>query len=199
MSQTFLLLKSYYKYLIKSYFLLWNTNKLNRKKKKGRGKKNVESDSDEDYDDTEEQKMMKDKFHDEWEKKRKQSSKKDLDTNTLLVDNLYHALGLEDFGLAATEHNIKSAYRKLALVYHPDKKRKTAGDSKKEGEGDSLNPEEKVEKEIWLKIQKAYETLIDPEKRRKYDSSLPFDEDIPEEDEFDTDSFYDVFTGTSIP
>lgn len=140
--------------------------------------------------------MMKDKFHDEWEKKRKQVSKKDLETNTLLVDDHYHVLGLEDFGLAATEHNIKSAYRKLALEYHPDKKRPAAEEEKKdEGEGDTLNPEEKVKKEIWLKILKAYETLIDPEKRKKYDSSLPFDENIPDEDDFDDESFYDVFTG----
>ncbi len=139
--------------------------------------------------------MMKDKFSEEWAKKRKEVSQKDLETNTLLVDNLYAVLGLEDFGLAATEHNIKSAYRKLALEYHPDKKRTTTEEKKTEGEGDDLNPEEKVKKEIWLKIQKAYETLIDPEKRKKYDSSLPFDEDVPDEDDFDDETFYDVFGG----
>jgi len=142
--------------------------------------------------------MMKEKFHDEWEKKRKAVSKKELETNTLLVDDHYHVLGLEDFGLSATEHNIKSAYRKLALEYHPDKGRKEE-EKKDEGEGDALNPEEKVKKEIWLKIQKAYETLVDPEKRKKYDSSLPFDESFPDEEDLTEENFYDEMTGNYFP
>lgn len=35
---------------------------------------------------------------------------------------------------------------------------------------------------------------MDPAKRRKYDSSLPFDDKIPEEGKFDDSTFYDVFT-----
>ena len=53
----------------------------------------------------------------------------------------------------------------MALKYHPDKL--------------GHEPSER-DKEVWLKIQEAYETLMDPAKKRKYDSSLPFDEKIPE-------------------
>ena len=74
---------------------------------------------------------------------------------------------------------ITKQYRKMALKYHPDKL------------GDKLTERDK---EVWLKIQEAYETLIDPAKRRKYDSSLPFDEKIPEEGTFDDSNFYEVFT-----
>lgn len=35
---------------------------------------------------------------------------------------------------------------------------------------------------------------MDPAKKRKYDSSLPFDEKIPEEGTFNDDNFYEVFT-----
>ena len=46
---------------------------------------------------------------------------------------------------------------------------------------------------MWLKIQLAYDTLSDPAKRRRYDSTLPFDDSIPEKDEFKDDTFYSVF------
>ena len=43
---------------------------------------------------------------------------------------------------------------------------------------------------MWLKIQDAYETLLDPSKRRKYDSSLPFDNKIPKEGDWTDETFY---------
>ena len=79
----------------------------------------------------------------------------------------------------ADEKMITKAYRKMALRYHPDKL------------GDKMTERDK---EVWLKIQEAYETLIDPAKKRKYDSSLPFDERIPEEGTFTPENFYEVFT-----
>ena len=52
------------------------------------------------------------------------------------------------------------------------------------------------DKEIWLKIQNAYETLIDPVKRKRYDSSLPFNDNIPQEQDvidIPEDKFYEMF------
>ena len=53
-------------------------------------------------------------------------------------------------------------------MYHPDKL------------GDTIT---ESDKEIWLKIQNAYETLIDPLRRKRYDSALPFNDVIPQESE----------------
>jgi DnaJ-class molecular chaperone len=64
--------------------------------------------------------------------------------------DLYEILGISHLALTANDIDIKKAYRKLALIYHPDKK---TGD---------------VEK--FKQINIAYEILIDPEKRSKYDN-----------------------------
>jgi DnaJ family protein C protein 2 len=156
--------------------------------KKG-GRKNKSSGSD---DSDDEQKEMDSKFHDEWEKKRKKKSSKENDTDMLLANDHYSVLGIEDLGITATDANIKGAYRKLALQYHPDK-HKREGKRLDEIDEKELTPDEKVRKEIWLKIQKAYEILMDSDKRKKFDGSLPFDESLPKEDAVNDENFYDVF------
>src|SRR2546423_12313868 len=61
----------------------------------------------------------------------------------------YEILGLER---TASEEEIKKAYRKLAVKYHPDK-----------------NPSDKTAEENFKQIGEAYEALSDPQKRAAYD------------------------------
>lgn len=63
-------------------------------------------------------------------------------------EDFYKILGLSR---NATPEEIQKAYRKLARKYHPD-----------------VNPE-KTAKEKFQQIQRAYDTLNDPEKREMYD------------------------------
>lgn len=110
----------------------------------------------------------------DWEKKRKRKTEAELLQESLQDNDMYTVLGLEDLGMGATLSDIKSAYKKMALVYHPDKQSNGATDP------------------MWLKVLKAYETLTDPEKKKKYDSTLKFDDTIPEEP-VDLEKFFDVF------
>lgn len=71
-------------------------------------------------------------------------------------ENLYEILGLDK---NATEKDIKTAYKKLALKYHPDKCAATT-------------PEEKDANEAeFKKMSRAYDVLSDPEKRLQYDTT----------------------------
>ena len=66
-------------------------------------------------------------------------------------DDLYAILGLEGPGAAAAE--IKSAYRKLGMLYHPDR---NCGDAEAGAR--------------FAKINQAYEVLGNPTKRAQYDA-----------------------------
>jgi curved DNA-binding protein CbpA len=65
-----------------------------------------------------------------------------------LAKDYYDILGVKR---SAKDRDIKRAFRKLALKYHPDK-----------------NKEADAEKKF-MEIAKAYEVLSDPDKRKKYD------------------------------
>lgn len=89
----------------------------------------------------------------------------------------YELLDLSD--LDASENEIKKKFRKLSLTYHPDKY--------EEGKYDELA------KKKWLQLQNAYETLMDPKKRYVYDSTMEFDDSIPEAELAAGENFYDVW------
>jgi DnaJ family protein C protein 7 len=80
----------------------------------------------------------------------KEVRKAELELKKSQRKDYYKILGVEK---AATEQEIKKAYRKLAIVHHPDK-----------------NPDDKEAEERFKDIGEAYETLSDPQKRAKYDS-----------------------------
>ena len=66
-----------------------------------------------------------------------------------MAEDFYKVLGVER---NATQQEIKKAYRKLALQYHPDR-----------------NQGDKAAEEKFKQVSEAYEVLSDDEKRAKYD------------------------------
>lgn len=74
--------------------------------------------------------------------------------------DLYKILGVER---DASDEDIKKAYRKLSLQYHPDKQVGKPEEEKKEAE------------DKFKEISNAYSVLSDPDKKRKYDMGGSFD------------------------
>mmetsp|Transcript_2027 Transcript_2027/g.2892 ORF Transcript_2027/g.2892 Transcript_2027/m.2892 type:complete len:662 (+) Transcript_2027:21-2006(+) len=99
------------------------------------------------------------------------------------LDDYYALLGLGDMEMASTEEEIRNAYRRVSLTYHPDK---APSDQREEAE------------RIYKAMQEAYDTLIDPARRRIYDSQRDFDDSIPGDSEGtggekETSSFFKVY------
>src|SRR3954466_1163320 len=65
--------------------------------------------------------------------------------------DLYIILGLER---GATPNDVKRAYKRLARKFHPD-----------------INPGDQVAAAQFRQISEAYETLSDPDRRRRYDAT----------------------------
>ena len=65
------------------------------------------------------------------------------------MNDYYDVLGVSK---QASNSDIKSAYRKVAMKYHPDK-----------------NPDNKSAEEKFKEAAEAYSVLSDPDKKNKYD------------------------------
>ena len=87
----------------------------------------------------------------------------------------YKVLGVQK---NASSADIKKAYRKLAMKYHPD-----------HAKGDGASEEK------FKKISEAYAVLSDPEKRKQYDTfgSAGFQQRFSQEDIFRNFDFSDIF------
>ena len=68
------------------------------------------------------------------------------------MDNYYKILGVKDF---ASLDEIKTAYRKLSMKFHPD-----------------VNDGDKFFEERFKEIQNAYEILTDSNRKRMHDAKL---------------------------
>ena len=63
--------------------------------------------------------------------------------------DFYEILGVNK---SSSQEEIKKAYRKVAIKFHPDK-----------------NPDDKAAEEKFKEAAEAYEVLSNPEKKQKYD------------------------------
>ena len=87
----------------------------------------------------------------------------------------YAVLGVDK---TADKDQIKKAYRKLAIKYHPDK-----------------NPDDKNAEARFKEVSEAYAVLSDPEKKRQYDQfgEAGFHQRFSQEDIFRNADFGDIF------
>ncbi len=131
--------------------------------------------------------------------KQEGSEAKQVDLKTLSAAELdemsyYDILG--GIKMHSTPEQVKRAFHKACLKYHPDKEGKGQSDagSSNGGGGTGEDP-------VFLKVKEAFETLSDKTKRRAYDSTVDFDDSVPSEKELNkiTDNkkkeaaFYEIF------
>jgi len=95
----------------------------------------------------------------------------------MATKDYYHVLGVNK---NASEEELKRAYRKLAMKYHPDK-----------------NPNKKEAEERFKEINEAYAVLSDKEKRKQYDTfgAEGFRQRFTQEDIFRGFDFDEILSG----
>jgi curved DNA-binding protein len=98
----------------------------------------------------------------------------------MAAKDYYQTLGVKK---GAPPEEVKKAYRKLAVKYHPDK-----------------NPGNKEAEERFKEISEAYAVLSDPQKKAQYDQfgSTGFHQRFSQEDIFRGFDFGDIFQGTGV-
>ncbi|KAH0891190.1 hypothetical protein HID58_053619 [Brassica napus] len=94
----------------------------------------------------------------------------------------YALLGLRNLRYLATEDQIKKSYREAALKHHPDKQHAALllaeeTEEAKEAKKDEIDSRFRA-------IQEAYEVLMDPTKRKIFDSTDEFDDEDCSPQEF---------------
>ena len=95
---------------------------------------------------------MSEEENEEEDNKDYESHAKKISIDDMIKDDYYKVLGLDELKWRATDEQVRSAYRKLALKYHPDK----------------LAAPTQEDRQIFLKIQDASDGLGNIEKRRAY-------------------------------
>lgn len=91
------------------------------------------------------------------------------------LKGLYKAL---EVPVEATADEIKKAYRKKALVLHPDK-----------------NPDNPEATKLFQEVGSAYAVLSNPEKKQRYDSTGKVGDDDDDIDDMDMDLLMEMFMG----
>lgn len=99
------------------------------------------------------------------EDRRPPTSRQVLLTESLRGVDLYKLIGIDVKDPSMDD--LHKAFRKQALVYHPDKLKEAPDAARKERQY------------VWIKD--AYEYLCDPANKRLYESSRPFDNSLPSE------------------
>lgn len=99
-------------------------------------------------------------------------------------DDLYALLELGDKRWHATADEIKKSFRRISLLYHPDKLRHKVSHMGEEAIAETESH--------FKKVMKAYDILSDKKKRAAYDSIDDVDDTIPEEKEVNDKNFYEV-------
>lgn len=89
-------------------------------------------------------------------------------------ENLYEILGIGHIGFSASAKQLKKAYQKAILVHHPDKLSEA-----ERAKAEAAQLDRSMEEPMFLKVQRAWDILSNPAKKRGYDSQFAFDDSIP--------------------